>query len=161
MSISAARASPLTKRHIILFIQSTPGRKRQSEGEIRREIICCKKSPGQRAADFTFSAGRALAAALVLVEFNQPGDGSDHVGLLKRKRNVDLTNVLTFLRRRGVETHRFVHDDQSGGAQAGLGLDEAVKVHQYVRAHALGDEGGGRAAGDDAQQVVPAAAHST
>lgn len=94
MSISAARASPLTKRHIILFIQSTPGEKRQSEGrkkkcihEFEGEIISCKKSTAQHEADFTFSAGRALAAALVLVEFNQSGNGSDHVRLLNRKHN--------------------------------------------------------------------------
>lgn len=59
------------------------------------------------------------------------------------------------------EPHRFVHDDQSSGAQASLGLDEAVKVHQHVFAHALGDERGGGATGDYAQQVVPTAAHPT
>lgn len=32
----------------------------------------------------TFSAGCALAAALMFVEFNQAGDGSDNVSLQKR-----------------------------------------------------------------------------
>lgn len=33
----------------------------------------------------TFSAGCALAAALMLVELNQAGDGSDNVSLKKKK----------------------------------------------------------------------------
>lgn len=58
-------------------------------------------------------------------------------------------------------TYRFVHHNECGRAEAGLSLDQAVKVHQHFRAHALGDEGCRGAAGDYTQQVVPAAAHST
>ena len=54
-----------------------------------------------------FAAGGALSARLVLVKEGQPGDGLDHVGLL-------------------------VHDDDGGGAKAGLGGHKRVEVHQNV-----------------------------
>eukprot|EP00227_Mantoniella_beaufortii_P011202 CAMPEP_0197590548 /NCGR_PEP_ID=MMETSP1326-20131121/11475_1 /TAXON_ID=1155430 /ORGANISM="Genus nov. species nov., Strain RCC2288" /LENGTH=441 /DNA_ID=CAMNT_0043155651 /DNA_START=195 /DNA_END=1517 /DNA_ORIENTATION=- len=81
------------------------------------------------------TAGRALAAGLVLVEVGEARDGVHHVGAL-------------------------VHDDDGGGAEAGLRGLERVEVHEHLLAHLLGDERHGGAAGDDAQQVVPAAAHA-
>ena len=58
----------------------------------------------------SFAAGGALSARLVLVKEGQPGDGLDHVGLL-------------------------VHDDDGGGAKAGLGGHKRVKVHEDVVAN--------------------------
>eukprot|EP00850_Spirogloea_muscicola_P024277 SM000555S17871 [mRNA] locus=s555:433:3088:- [translate_table: standard] len=81
------------------------------------------------------TAGRALAAALVLVKVGQARDRVHHVGAL-------------------------VHDDDGGSAQARLHGLEGVKVHEHVVADGLGQQRHGRAAGDDGEQVVPAAAHS-
>ena len=80
-------------------------------------------------------AGRALPARLVLVKVRQPRDRVDDVG-------------------------RLVHDDDRGRAEPRLRLLERVKVHEHVVADVLRQEGHGRAARDDAQEVVPAAAHA-
>ena len=82
-----------------------------------------------------FAAGRALAAALVLVEIGNAGNRPDQIG-------------------------RLVHHDHGGGAEAGAKLAEAVEVHRRVddllgRHHAHR-----RAAGDHGLQVVPAAANA-
>ena len=55
-------------------------------------------------------AGRALSAALVLVEHGEASDGLDHVRLL-------------------------VHHDDGGRAEAGLGGHQRVKVHQDIVAN--------------------------
>lgn len=93
MSISAARASPFTKRHIMLFIQSTPGKRKISSIETNNTSCPPATSSVQTEADCTFSAGRALAAALVLVEFNQSSDGSDDVSLWKGNATMYLIDV--------------------------------------------------------------------
>ena len=54
-----------------------------------------------------FAAGRALAAAFMLVEIGQPRDRLDHVGGL-------------------------VHHDHRRGAEAGLHRLQAVEIHQHV-----------------------------
>src|SRR5229473_1385717 len=82
-----------------------------------------------------FAARRALAAALVLVEFREARDGADDVG-------------------------RFVHDDDRGRAEAALHVAQRVEIHQHAVADRFRDDRHRRAAGDDAQQVVPAAAHA-
>ena len=79
------------------------------------------------------AARRALAARLVLVEVRQTRNRLDHVGAL-------------------------VHDDDGGGAETGLDVLERVEVHQHRVTDGLGQHGDGGAAGDDAQEVVPAAA---
>src|SRR5258708_15793253 len=53
------------------------------------------------------AAGRALAAALVLVEIGNTGDRPDQVG-------------------------RFVHHYDGGGAEAPAQLAEAVKIHRRI-----------------------------
>lgn len=84
----------------------------------------------------SLAAGGALAATLVLVELGQTGDGADDVGGL-------------------------VHDDDGGSTQTGLGVLEGVEVHDLVVADGLGDDWGGGTTGDDGEEVVPAAAHTT
>ena len=80
-----------------------------------------------------FAARRALAAAFMLVEVGQPGDGANDIG-------------------------RFVHDDDGSGAETRLQIAQAIKIHRRV------DDLFGRhqrhrgAAGDDGEQIVPAAA---
>ena len=59
-----------------------------------------------------FAAGRALAAALVLVEGRQAGDRADDVG-------------------------RLVHDDHRRGAEARAMLAQRVEIHQHVVADRL------------------------
>ena len=81
------------------------------------------------------AAGGALAAALVLVELRQAGDRLDDVGGL-------------------------VHHDHARRAQARLVLAQRVEIHQHVVADMLGQQRRGGAAGNDAEQVVPAAAHA-
>ena len=58
------------------------------------------------------TAGGALTARLVLVEFNQSRNGFDDIRLL-------------------------VHHDQSGSAQTRLRRHQSVKVHQHVIAHTV------------------------
>lgn len=84
----------------------------------------------------SLAAGGALAATLVLVELGQTGDGADDVGGL-------------------------VHDDDGGGTQTGLGVLEGVEIHDLVVADGLGDDGSGGTTGDDGEEVVPAATHTT
>lgn len=84
----------------------------------------------------SLAAGGALAATLVLVELGQTGDGADDVGGL-------------------------VHDDNGGSPQTGLGVLEGVEIHDLVIADGLGDDGSGGATGDDGEEVVPAATHTT
>src|SRR5204863_1636537 len=83
-----------------------------------------------------FAAGRALAAALVLVEIGNAGNRPDQIG-------------------------RLVHHDHGGGAEAGAKLAEAVEVHRRVddllgRHHAHR-----RAAGGHRLELVPAAANAS
>jgi len=80
-------------------------------------------------------AGRALAAALVLVELGQSEDALDDVGLL-------------------------VHHDHRRSAQTALQLPQRVEVHQDVFAELFGQEADAGPAGDDGLEVVPAADHS-
>lgn len=82
------------------------------------------------------TAGRALAARLVVVELAQAGDGADDVG-------------------------RLVHDDDGSGTETGLGVLERVEVHELVVADVLGEDGRGGATGDDSLQVVPTASDAT
>ena len=77
----------------------------------------------------------ALATGLMVVELGKAGNGAHDIG-------------------------RLVHDDDGGGAQAGLRVLEGVEVHELVIAGGLGQDGRGGAAGDDGLQVVPAAAHA-
>src|SRR5262249_39883548 len=81
------------------------------------------------------AAGRALAAALMLVEIRDARHGADDVG-------------------------RFVHHDHGGGAERGLELAATVKIHEQMLALVRRDHRHRRAAGDDGEQVVPAAAHA-
>src|SRR5205823_11493745 len=55
----------------------------------------------------SLAAGRALAAALMLVKIGDPRDRLDQVG-------------------------RFVHDDDSGGSEAGTQLAETVEIHRRI-----------------------------
>jgi hypothetical protein len=78
------------------------------------------------------TAGRALAAGLVVVELGKAGDGADNVG-------------------------RLVHDDDGGSSESGLCVLERVEVHQLVVADVLGQDRGRRTTGNDSEEVVPAA----
>src|SRR5262249_12645276 len=78
-------------------------------------------------------AGRALAAALMLVEIGDAGHGADDV-------------------------RRFVHHDHRGGAERGLELAAAVEIHEQVLALMRWNERHRRAARDDGEQIAPAAA---
>jgi hypothetical protein len=80
----------------------------------------------------TLATRGALAAGLVVVELAETGDGADDVGGL-------------------------VHDDDGSRTETGLRVLEGVKVHELVVADVLGEDGGGRATGDDGLEVVPAA----
>jgi hypothetical protein len=80
----------------------------------------------------TLATRGALAAGLVVVELAQTRDSADDVGGL-------------------------VHDDDGGRAETGLRVLKGVKVHELVVADVLGEDGSGRAAGDDSLEVVPAA----
>src|SRR5918993_666091 len=80
-----------------------------------------------------FAAGGALAAALVLVEICQASDGADDVGGL-------------------------VHDDHGGSAEAGLQIAQGVEIHMGIGDLLGRNDRHGGAAGDHAEQVVPAAA---
>src|ERR1700733_9909513 len=82
-----------------------------------------------------FAAGRALATALVLVEFRQPRDRLDDVGAL-------------------------VHHDDRGGAQPRFDVAQRVEIHQHGVADRFRDHRHGGAAWDHAQKIVPAAAHA-
>lgn len=84
----------------------------------------------------TLAARRALSTALVFVEGDQSGDGLDDV-------------------------RRLVHDDDRGCSERGLASDETVKVHDGLGADVLWDDGSGRAARDDAQEIVPSATDAT
>ena len=83
------------------------------------------------------AARRALAAALVLVEIRDARHRADDVG-------------------------RLVHHDHRGGAERRLVLGAAVEIHlEVVAAGRSGrNERHRRAAGDDGEQIVPAAAHA-
>lgn len=94
MSISAGRASPRTKRHIILFIQSTPEHRTPKEKSVRREMKAEEADTGRA---FTLSARRALATALVFVELNQTCDGSDDISLKKNKPLLHVKGVCWWL----------------------------------------------------------------
>ena len=83
----------------------------------------------------TLAARGALPAGLVLVKVRQARDGVHDVRAL-------------------------VHDDHRRGAQTGLRRLERVEIHEHLLAHALGDQGHGRSAGDDRQQVIPPASHT-
>ena len=81
------------------------------------------------------AAGGALAAAFMLVEGAEALDGADQVG-------------------------GFVHHDHARRAQAGFVFAQGVEIHQHIVAYAFGDHRRGGTAGDDGQQIVPAAAHA-
>ena len=81
------------------------------------------------------AAGGALAAAFMLVEGAEALDGADQVG-------------------------GFVHHDHARRAQAGFVFAQRVEIHQHIVAYAFGDHRRGGTAGDDGQQIVPAAAHA-
>ena len=69
----------------------------------------------------------------MLVEIREPGDGADDIG-------------------------RLVHDDDGRRAEPALQLLQAVEIHGQVVALAGRDARHRRAAGDDGEQIVPAAA---
>ena len=81
-------------------------------------------------------ARRALSATLVFVKGRQSRDGPDDVCAL-------------------------VHDDDGRRAQPRLAVLEGVKVHQLLVADRFGEDGRGRAAGDDGLEVVPATPDAT
>src|SRR5579862_1156089 len=81
------------------------------------------------------SARRALATAFVFVEGREARDRAHDVG-------------------------RFVHDDQSRGAEPRLLGDEAVEIHQHLVADRRGQAWRRRAARDHRHQIVPTAAHA-
>ena len=81
------------------------------------------------------AAGRALAAALVLVEVGDAPDGGDDVG-------------------------RLVHDDDGRRAHARLELGQRIEIERQVLAGVGRQAWHRRAARDHRQQVVPAAAHA-
>lgn len=56
----------------------------------------------------------------------------------------------------GASPYRAIHDDHRSCAQTRLGLYQCVEVHQHRLTHGLGDQRGGRAAGDHSKEVVPA-----
>src|SRR5215472_426891 len=82
----------------------------------------------------TLAAGCALPTALVLIEFRKPGD-----------RLHDIC--------------RFIHDDDRSGAERALDGNEAVEIHQHGVANRFRDHRHRRTAGNDRQEIVPAAAH--
>lgn len=81
----------------------------------------------------SLAARRALAAALVLVEGGETADGADDIGSL-------------------------VHDDDGRGSETGLRIFQGVEVHELVVTDGLGNHGCGGSAGDNSEQVIPAAA---
>src|SRR5205823_11973513 len=83
----------------------------------------------------TFAARGALAAAFMLVEFRQPRD-------------------------RLYDIRRLVHDDDCSGAEPALDCDQAVEIHQHRLADGFRYDRHRRTAGNDAEQIVPAAANS-
>src|SRR5690348_14166334 len=83
----------------------------------------------------TFAARRALPTALMLVEFRQPRNRLYYIG-------------------------RLVHDDDCSGAEPALDGDQAVEIHQHRLADGFRYYRHRRTAGNDAEQIVPAAAHS-
>src|SRR5262249_16966220 len=91
----------------------------------------------QHAPDPTapLATGRALAAALVLVEPGEDHDRLDDVG-------------------------GFVHHDQRGGAERALDLDQGVEIHQHRVANVLWQHRGRGPARDHAEQIVPTAAYA-
>ena len=80
-----------------------------------------------------FAARRALAAALMLEEVADARDRRDHVG-------------------------RLVHHDDAGGAERRLHGTGAVEIHDQVFAIRRRDQRARGTAGNDRQQIVPAAA---
>lgn len=56
----------------------------------------------------------------------------------------------------GASPYRAIHDDHCSRAQTRLCLHQPVEVHQHRLTHGLGDQWGGRAAGDHSKEVVPA-----
>src|SRR6185437_89019 len=84
-----------------------------------------------------FAARRALAAAFMLVEIRDAGHGADDVGGL-------------------------VHDDHGRGAERRFLVTAAVEIHQQRVGliGAGGNERHRRAAWNDGEQIVPAAAHA-
>ena len=82
------------------------------------------------------TARSALAAGLVAVEVTETRDGAHNVGAL-------------------------VHDDDGSSAETGLAVLEGIEVHELVVADMLGQNRGRRTAGNDGQQVVPAATDAT
>src|SRR5665213_3535783 len=82
-----------------------------------------------------FAAGRALAAAFMLVEISQPLDRLHHIGGL-------------------------VHHDHSRGAKTGLLCFEAVEIHQHRVADGFGNQGHRSTARNHRQKIVPATAHA-
>src|SRR3546814_10721858 len=81
------------------------------------------------------ATGRALAAALVHVEFRQAGDRTDDVG-------------------------RPVHDDDGGGAETAALRSQAVEIHEDGVADLLRQQRRRRTAGDHGEEIVPAATHA-
>ena len=61
---------------------------------------------------------------------------------------------------RGDHVGGFVHDDDRGRAQTGLDVAQTVEIHQHRVADRFRQQRHARPAGDDRQQVVPAAAHA-
>ena len=82
-----------------------------------------------------FAARRALAAALVLVEIGDAPDRADDVG-------------------------RFVHHDYGRGAEARAELAQRIEIHRDVHRLFRRDATNRRAAGNDGEQVIPAAANA-
>src|SRR3546814_15419206 len=81
------------------------------------------------------ATGRALAAALVHVEFRQAGDRTDDVG-------------------------RPVHDDDGGGAETAALRSQAVEIHEDGVADLLRQQRRRRTAGEHGEAIVPAATHA-
>ena len=82
-----------------------------------------------------FTAGRALAAAFMLVEIGQARNGADDVGGL-------------------------VHYDDGRSAKTGADFLTAVEIHRHVHHHGRRNQRNGRSAGDYREQIVPPAAHA-
>src|SRR6185295_4542514 len=81
------------------------------------------------------AAGRALAAALVLVEIGDAGDGADYVG-------------------------RLVHDDDRRRAKTRLQLAHPVEIHDRGIALVRRNDRARRPAGDHGEQIVPTTPHT-
>ena len=90
-------------------------------------------------------------------------DGSQPARAFTTRRTLSTRFVLIKARQSsngGNQIRALVHHDDGRRAKATLDITKGIKVHQHLVAHGLGQQGHGRAAWDDGQQIVPAATNA-